>query len=221
MTIPEEGDPDAKFHEVVGLLEDWSPDPEDRGVEVSRGLRRMLDARLNAEGPSRWERDIVERQRGTLAADVTINGEIAVAVLGSARTAAVSSIRSRLSLLGGRYNYLVVYWRDAVDDDGDARRLIERRTTARSIGVEAIAFVGEEVPEDADLSGDGPFPLPGLTTGAIAVGAAIGLGLFLSANGVVRGIDAVGEFPPLARAFVLGSGLLFCSVLGLALFLAR
>ncbi|MFC6940925.1 hypothetical protein ACFQE8_13300 [Salinirubellus sp. GCM10025818] len=220
MTDPGEGDPEAKFHEVVGLLEDWSPDPEDRGVEVSRGLRRMLDARLNAEESSRWDRDIVERQRGTLAADVTINGEIAVAVLGSARTAAVSSIRSRLSLLGGRYNYLVVYWRDAVDDDGDARRLIERRTTARSIGVEGIVFVGEEVPGDADPS-DGPFSLPGLTTGAVAVGAAVGFGLFLSADGVVRGLDAIGGFPPLARAFVLGSGLLFCSVLGLALLLTR
>jgi hypothetical protein len=147
---------------------------------------------------------------------VTVNGEIAVAILGSARMAAVSSIRSRLSLLGDRYNYLVVYWRDAADDDGDARRLIERRATARSLGVEGVAFVDGDDPAPDEPTDDGRFPVPGLTAGSAVLGVAVALGLLLATTGAVHGVDVVGRFPPLARAFVLGSGLLFVFALGLA-----
>jgi len=221
MADPTDGGPESTFHDITELLDGWSPDPEDRGIEVSRGVRDMLDDGLNAGATSRWDRDIVERRRGALAADVTVNGEIAVAILGSARIAAVSSIRSRLSLLGDRYNYLVVYWRDAAEDDGDARRLIERRTTARSLGVEAVSFVGAAEPAAGTPAAAGPFPLVGVVSRAAPVGLVLGVTVFVSTTGAVRGIDAIGRFPPLARAFVLASGLLFLFVLGLAAFLVR
>jgi hypothetical protein len=221
MADPTDGGPESTFHDVTELLDGWSPDPEDRGIEVSRGVRDMLDGGLNADATSRWDRDIVERRRGALAADVTVNGEIAVAILGSARMAAVSSIRSRLSLLGDRYNYLVVYWRDAADDDGDARRLIERRTTARSLGVEAVSFVGATEPAAGTPAAGDPFPLVSVASRAVPVGLVLGVAVSVSTTGAVRGIDVIGRFPPLARAFVLGSGLLFLFVLGLAVLLVR
>lgn len=207
----------SKFREVVGLLDGWSPDPEDRGTEVSRQLRETLDRRLNDAESSRWDRDIVERRRGALTADVTVNGEIAVAVLGSARMAAVSSVRSRLDLLGGRYNYLVVYWRDAVAEDGDARRLIERRATARSLGVEDVSFVGPEPPGAAAGEGTGWPPSPATALVALVVP----VGLLFAATGAARGFAVVGRFPPLARAFLAGVGLLFLLVLAFAALLVR
>jgi hypothetical protein len=56
---------------------------------------------------------------------------------------------------------------------------------------------------------------------AVPVGLVLGVAVFVSTTGAVRGIDVIGRFPPLARAFVLGSGLLFLFVLGLAAFLVR
>lgn len=222
MIDPEDGDPESKFHEVINLLDGWSPDPEDRGVEVSRGMREMLDRALNADASSRWDRDIVERQRGALAADVTVNGEIAIAILGSVRMAAVSSIRSRLSLLGGRYNYLVIYWRDEASADNDARRLIERRATARSLCVEGVSFVGADAPEVEDEKGDEAWFSTGkLVAGSVIIGVVFVLIVFLSTTGLAQGVDIVGRFPPLARAFVLGSGLLFVFTLGLAVLLVQ
>lgn len=217
MTDPGDGDPESKFRDVTALLDDWSPDPDDRGIEVSRGVREMLDGELNGGASSRWDRDIVERRRGALAADVTVNGEIAVAILGTARMAAVSSIRSRLALLGDRYNYLVVYWRDAVTEDGDARRLIERRATARSLGVEDVSFVGPEPPGAAAGEGTGWPPSPATALVALVVP----VGLLFAATGAARGFAVVGRFPPLARAFLAGVGLLFLLVLAFAALLVR
>jgi hypothetical protein len=221
MTDPGDGDPESKFRDVTALLDDWSPDPDDRGIEVSRGVREMLDGELNGGASSRWDRDIVERRRGALAADVTVNGEIAVAILGTARMAAVSSIRSRLALLGDRYNYLVVYWRDTADDDGDARRVIERRATARSLGVDEVSFVSAGTPGPDGPGDSGSFPTAGIAAGALATAGALGLALFLSATSVARGVDVVRGFPPLARAFLLGSGFLFLFALGIAVLLVR
>ncbi|MEF8841535.1 MAG: hypothetical protein V5A62_07890 [Haloarculaceae archaeon] len=83
------------------------------------------------------------------------------------------------------------------------------------------------MPEADDPTDDGSFPVAGLAPGPVTVVVAVLLvavtvfGPLLSMTAFVLETGAVGRLPPLARAFVLGSGLLFVFVLGFAALLAR
>lgn len=91
-----------------------------------------------------------------------------------------------------------------------------------------VYFSTEEVALTLQYLGELPYQ-PSVLLGRLRVlrscreylGVVFVLTVFLSTTGLAQGVDIVGRFPPLARAFVLGSGLLFVFTLGLAVLLVQ
>lgn len=205
-------DPDAKFTTVVSCLEEWQHGGENQFAAPQR-LRQYLDARLNADSESPWERDVVERRRGSQAADVVVNGEIGVKLVQSVRPSMVTDLRVALDLLGDQYNYVAVYWVEATASTADRRRTIERKTAASRFGLREVAFVTAERDTGTTVEGTGER----LTLDLRVVAAAAALAM-LSVGLVARGAAEVGG---LGVVLLAGAGGLFLGTFALGVFLAR
>jgi hypothetical protein len=182
-TAPAPGDgPVATFETVVELLERWQSDEIDNESAPGR-LQQVLERELNSETHSVLDRDVVERRRGSSPADVTVNGEIGITLIGEVRQSTIDEVTVELSLLADWYNFIVVYWLDPSPESIDYRRTIERRTSGARLGIRRLSFVtGEAVDEEA-ASGSGPLFRPSALAGAVLVGlvlsgVGIGAGFF-------------------------------------------
>jgi len=78
---PSATDPVGTFETVVGLLERWEPGVTETGTAAGR-LQRFLDRGLNDDDDGVLDRDVVERRRGSNEADVSVNGEIGIKLVG-------------------------------------------------------------------------------------------------------------------------------------------
>jgi len=160
-------DPVVTFESVVDLLEQWEPDVAETGTAAGR-LQGFLDRGLNADADtdSVLDRDVVERRRGSNEADVSVNGEIGVKLVGEVRGATVDEVNVTLSLLSDWYSFVAVYWLDPSPEGADYRRTIERKASAPRLDLRGLAFVAgdSDDPDDADRSA-GPAGLVGLSAG--------------------------------------------------------
>lgn len=210
-------DPAAEtFATVVETLEGWEPGSEAGEGTVGHRLRRRLVSHLNPPGTNPWEAHIVEHNRSSHAADVVVDGEIGVAIVHEVRTGTLDAVRTRLALLADQHTYLAVYWWDALPQSADSRRLIERRYSARRLGLNGLEYVSR--------------PAVSAFSGAVERGG-VGLGsvarqLFLFAVTGVLAAAALGVMvlviptaSPLAQALLVGVGVLFLGTLVAAVLL--
>ncbi len=187
----EQSDPDATFVAVLDLVQSWEPVPVSTATKVGH-LCSYLEQGLNDDDSPVWERDIVEKRRGSMAADLVVNGEIGLKLVGKTRSAGGDDLSVTLRLLSERYNYLVVYWLDASPAGADYRRNLERRISAHRSDVKALRFVerpcGESDPNDPGASTVGsPHPVGLLLAGSLAVvGSGLVTWLFTLTGGLAR-----------------------------------
>ncbi|MFT4881962.1 MAG: hypothetical protein ACI9CA_001299 [Natronomonas sp.] len=138
--------PDATFATVADLLDSWSPHAG-RNTPAARDLRWYLNEELNDGDTSVWNRDIVERRRGSSSADVVVNGEIGVKLVERTGSADPGDLTVVIRLLSNQYNYLVIYWLDTSPVEADYRRNVERTLSAAQLGIKDLRFV--TAPSDA------------------------------------------------------------------------
>lgn len=161
----------ATFQAVVRALERWQPGEVDN-QNVPDRLRQSLDRELNGETDGVLDRDVVERRRGSNPADITVNGEIGIRLVGQVRQATINEVNVTLSLLAGWYNFVVIYWLDPSPRNTDYRRTIERNSSSHQLGVRRLSFVtGGEVdgPEPGDVSGRSSHALAVSTAGLFSL----------------------------------------------------
>lgn len=83
---PAQSDPDATFAAVLELVQSWEPVSVSTATKAGH-LCSYLEQGLNDDDSSVWERDIVEKRRGSMAADLVVNGEIGIKLVGKTRSA--------------------------------------------------------------------------------------------------------------------------------------
>lgn len=201
-------DPRETFEAVVGHLRAWEPGAAGNRRAPQR-LQAFLEARLNAGADTVWERDVVERQRGSVAADLAVNGEIGVKLVEEVGPSRASEVGVAVDLLGDRYNYVAVYWLDATPATADSRRSVERSVSAARVGVDGLAFV----------------TAPGATAGTVETGGRPGLrGPVVATAAAVGAVSlawgAIVSTPGLGRALLLGTAGLFLGTLAVGAFVA-
>lgn len=144
--------PRATFEAVVDLLEHW----ETTGIDnqrVPNQLQQFLEQELNDETDSLLDRDIVECHSGSNAAEVSVNGEIGIKLVGEVRQSTVDQMTLTLSLLSDWHNFVVVYWLEPSAETSDYRRTIERTTSRTDLDLKDLRFVtGGHT--DAERTGD-------------------------------------------------------------------
>lgn len=136
----EDDSPVATFESVVGLLECWQPDEVDNESAPGR-LQRFLDRGLNSDSDGVFEQDVVERRRGSTPADISVNGEIGITLVGEVRQTTIDEVKVTLSLLADWYNFIAVYWLDPSPESIDYRRTIERQTSGPRLGIRRLSFI--------------------------------------------------------------------------------
>lgn len=208
------------FRRVVSLMKEWGPDEGSRGRDRGYRLVDHLDAGLNETSASQWDRGIVERWRGNYAADVSVNGEIGVAIVGDARVASVRSIKTRLDVLGERYNYVVVCWWDDSSAHADVRRTVERNTTARRLGLDGLAFCNSDRASERDGRRSAGLGIEAASVAKFGVVAVL-LSAAVAAAARPELWIGVGPVPALAAVFLSMTGLLFLFALTLSAFAVR
>jgi hypothetical protein len=177
--VPGNG-PITTFETVVELLERWQSEEVDNESAPGR-LQQVLERELNDETDGVLDRDVVERRRRASPADVTVNGEIGITLIGEVRQSTIDEVTVELSLLADWYNFIIVYWLDPSPESIDYRRTIERRTSGARLGIRRLSFVtgeGAEGEEAASGSG-GPFR-PSTLAGGVLVGlvlSGVGIGM--------------------------------------------
>jgi hypothetical protein len=206
-------DPEGRFEAVVEELRAWEPGGSGNLAESGRA-RAFLDARLNEGTGSPWERDVVERRRGSTAADLSVNGEIGVVLVDDAGPATAADLRVALALLGERYNFVVVYWLDASPAGADYRRSVERGASAEQLHLAGLRFVTAPVPTRPGDGSHGALAALGELRG-------VALGLLLAALGVGAVWWALAATAGLGRSFLVGVAGLFVGTLALATYLTR
>ena len=204
-------DPGGTFLAVVAALGAWEPAGSGTGT-ASRRVRSFLEARLNDGTDSPWERDVVERRRGSAAADLAVNGEIGVTLVDDVGPATAADLRVALPLLAERYNFVVVYWLDASAAAADYRRSVERGASADRLGVDDLRFVTAPEPT-ATAAPVEPFAPARELRGVAAVALLLALGV----GAVGWSLLATTGF---GRALLAGVAGLFAGTLALATFLA-
>ncbi len=209
----EQSDPDETFAAVLDRLGSWEPGSEHAATTAGH-LRTYLKRQLNGDQSSVWERDIVERRRGSMAADVVVNGEIGIKLVGKTGSPGPGDLSVTLLLLSERYNYLAIYWLDASPAGADHRRSLERRISAHQSDIKGLQFVGqshdESDPTEADTSGVGLRHL----LGAWLVGVLVVAVFWVVAWLITRTSG-------LARLFLLGVAGLFGLALVLGVFITH
>jgi len=144
--------PDATFAAVVDLRRSWDT-PAGHNTTAVRHLRGYVDAGLNGGDSAVWDQDIVERRRGSSSADLVVNGEIGVKLVGRTGSADPGDLTVVIRLLAERHNYLVIYWLDTSPAGTDYRRNVERGTSAAKLDLKRLEFVGRPSAESG--SGEG------------------------------------------------------------------
>lgn len=206
-------DPDETFAAVVDLLESWDS-PGAHNTTVARHLRGHLDGELNDDDSPVWDRDIVERRRGSSSADLVVNGEVGIKLVGRTGSVNHSELTVVIQLLAERHNYLVIYWVDPSPAGADYRRSVERGVSAGQLGLKQLEFVGRP---SGRLGADEPdWSVVGLAGVArpLFVGA-----LFVLGTGIAAWLFT--HFSGLGRLFLFGTaGVLVLSV-ALGVFVVR
>jgi hypothetical protein len=212
VAVDETGESRAEtFSNVVSGLSEWDPDEGGSHAETRR-VRAFLEATLNEDSESPWERDIVERRRGSAAADLSVNGEIGVALVDDVGPSTAADLRVALPLLAERYNFIVVYWLDASSAGADYRRSVERGVSTDRLDVTGLRFVTARRPGRTAATDDPLAPVAELR------------GLVTATLLLVFGIAVVGwalhATTGLGRTFLAGVAGLFVGTLALATFIA-
>ncbi|MFC7175894.1 hypothetical protein [Halosegnis marinus] len=199
------------FERVVASLRAWEPSPGTTGG--ARAVRARLDADLNADAGTPWERAVVERTRGSLVGDVVVDGAVGVVLLDAAH---VPSVTARLGVLADHFEYLVVYWWATDPAGADARRTVERYHSANELGLSGLAYVSRPAPASATTEGRS-------LAGPVALAAGAGATALLCAATVAVGAGAVGPLASdaLARGLLAATGALFLGTLGLGAAMTR
>ena len=139
--------PRATFESITNLLERW----ETAGIDNQSGrahLQQFLDDELNDETDSILDRDIVERHSGSNAADLSVNGEIGIKLVGEVRRSTVDQLNNTLSLLSDLYRFVAVYWLAPSSETDDYRRTVERTASKTGLGLKGLRFVTGEYTDD-------------------------------------------------------------------------
>jgi hypothetical protein len=210
-STPGDDGPVATFGNVVELLERWQSHEVDNESAPGR-LQRVLDRGLNSETDDVLDRDVVERRRGSNPADVTVNGEIGITLIGEVRQSTIDEVTVALSLLADWYNFIIVYWLDPSPESIDYRRTIERRTSGARLGVRRLSFV---TGGEAD---GGSEPVSRRLFRLSTVAGAVVVGLALSGVGFLGWTLANLTGP--SRLLVVGVAGLFVGVLALGTMVA-
>jgi hypothetical protein len=207
--------PAKTFTTVIEELRAWEPAGR-RSIAASERVRGYLDNRLNDPDESPWERDVVERRRGSTAADLSVNGEIGVMLVSRVGPVAAGELRVAIQLLAERYNYVVVYWLDGSPAGVDGRRSVKRSVSAARLDLDELEFVAAPSPAPtADRS------LVGATfVAAGSIRRAVPALIVSALAGVVLGWAAVAT-AGLGRAFLVGVAGLFAGTLVSAMSLAN
>lgn len=206
----EAADPAATFDAVVAHLDAWEPGEGSNRTAAQR-LQSFLDRRLNAGSDSVWDRDVVERRRGSAAADITVNGEIGVTLVDEVRPKTVADVRVALSLLAEQYNFVAVYWLDATPETADYRRSVERGASAGRLGVDGLRFVAADAGPSTAV---GEVGVPGpRVRDVVAVGSLAALGAGLVGY-------TIAQTGGLGRLLLVGTVVLFVGTLALGTFVA-
>ncbi|WP_159899116.1 hypothetical protein [Salinirussus salinus] len=208
---PDPSDPDATFAAVVDLLESWDS-PRTHNTTAARHLRDHLDRGLNDDDSPVWTRDIVERRRGSSSADLIINGEIGVKLVGRAGSADHSDLTVVLRLLAERHNYLAIYWLDTSPAETDHRRNVERGTSTTQLGLKQLEFVR------GPSAGSGPTEVGWSRVGLAGVGRPLFVGL-LSVLGAGIATWLFVRSSGLSRAFLFVTAGVFLLSVVLGVFL--
>lgn len=188
--------PDATFAAVVDHLESWDL-PRGHNTTAARHLRGHLDSELNDDDSAVWDRDIVERRRGSSSADLVINGEIGVKLVGRTGSVDHSDLTVVIRLLAERHNYLAIYWLDTSPAGTDYRRNVERGTSAAQLDLKQLQFVGRP------SSGPGPNEPGRLAAGLAGAGRPLFIGA-LSILGVGVAAWLFTHLSGLSRLFLFG-----------------
>lgn len=206
------GDPGPTFDAVLDHLEAW--ESAESAVDTVETLRRYLDHRLNSQAASLWDRDIVERQRGSSIGDLVVNGEIGVKVVGSVGPSTAKQVRLTLDLLAQRYNFVVVLWLDAASAEADYRRSIERASSAERLGIDGLAFVTHSSPDSEERVV--------VETGGLLSEFGLGLAVAgLGAAGAGAVLWTLGRLSGLGLVFLVVVASLFVGTIALAWLLVR
>lgn len=213
-------DDERKLREVVSLLREWRPGDGSSSRDRGYRLADHLDAGLNGTATSQWDQDIIEQWQGNYAADVSVNGEIGIAIVGDARVASARSIKTRLDVLGERYNYVVVFWWDDTSEHADVRRTVKRNVTAKRLGLDGLAFCNSSRTRERDGRRSTGLGISAASTTKLSVVAAL-LVAAVAAAARPELQAAVRSLPALALAFLSMTGLLFLFALALGAFAAR
>jgi hypothetical protein len=209
MGASESTDRDQTFEDVVAAIADWEG-PEVGNADATRQLQAHLETSLNQPDQSVWDRDIVERGQGSVAADLLVNGEVGLRLVDSTQSTSVSDLRVALALLADRYNYLIVCWLDADRASSDYRRSVERASSATRLGVERLQFVtGSRCAEGAVSPGGTDAPLRAVIAATLLASAIAGLVGFV-----------LGQTSGLGQFFLLGVAALFAAALLVAVSLS-
>jgi hypothetical protein len=201
-------DPVGTFEAVVEAVEEW---PAGVDHATPRRVRDHLDATLNDEDESVWEREIVERRDRAADADVTVNGTIAVTLVDHVSPSTAPDLSRSISALGDQYGFVVVLWTAPTAADRGYRRSVERSLSDTRVGARGLAFVdlGRGSTPAPSAGGPGLPVVRGLAVALVAVTAAAASGaVFLRTAGT-------------PRALLLGVAGLFVVVLALAGFVVR
>lgn len=175
----EQSEPDATFVAVLDHLESWEPVSMSTATKAGH-LRSHLERGLNDDDTSVWERDIVERRQGSMAADLVVNGEIGIKLVAKTGSAGHRDLISILRLLSERYNYLAIYWLDPSPAGTDSRRNLERRASAHRSELEALRFV------ERSRGGSDPAGRDGSTVDILRpAGVLLAGGTFVVGSGIV------------------------------------
>lgn len=199
------------FQRVAASLREWEPSSGAAGG--ARAVCARLEADLNADAETPWERAVVERTRGSLVGDVVVDGAVGIVLLDAAH---VPSVVARLGVLADHFEYLVVYWWATDATDEDARRTVERHYSADELGLSGLAYVSRPM---SSSTSDGGRSLAGP---AILV-AGIGTMVLLSAAAVTVGAGAIAPLTSdmFARTLLAATGVLFIGSLGLGVAMTR
>ncbi|WP_332898503.1 hypothetical protein [Haladaptatus sp. CMSO5] len=128
------------FDAVRTLLDSWNPEGAQQTDTLGQRLSNYLDASLNTDDRPIWEQDIIERRRGSLSADVVVNGEIGIAIIGDTRASGMKAFQFQLKALSKQFNYIAIYWWDISDGNADVRRIAEQRNVASRYGLQGLSF---------------------------------------------------------------------------------
>ncbi|WP_439027914.1 hypothetical protein [Haloarchaeobius sp. DT45] len=152
----DEADDDSlETHELIQrLVDEWTP-PDSTDHSYPMTLRSYLDAELNEDVESVWERHIVETRHGQDTCDVIVDGVIGIKFVHDFSKGDLMRLSRSLQAYATQHKHLIVYVHGS-SALVNRWRILKRKYTAERIGVESFAFVIESRPgTDPNPRGDG------------------------------------------------------------------